>query len=148
MYHLSKFLLEFFGWSFSSAGPMPQKCILLAAPHTSNWDFPLMIVYGFRLKLRYYWLGKHTLFRWPLGYLMYWLGGIPVDRKKKNAYVNHLAERINKKEQCILIIPPEGTRSKTEYWKSGFIHIAKGACVPIIFGNLNYKSKSLKFSDV
>ena len=147
MIFLSNLILYIFGWSCTEGEICPDKCVLVAAPHTSNWDFPMMLLYGFKLRLKYSWVGKHTLFFWPLGGLMQWLGGIPVNRTKKNSYVFSLAERISQQERCILIIPPEGTRSKTEYWKSGFIHIAKEACIPIVFANLDYKNKSLEFSD-
>ena len=146
MHYLAKYILRRLGWKCITQGQFKKKFVLVAAPHTSNWDFPLMLFFGLALNLNYNWLGKHTLFFWPLGGLMKRLGGIPVNRTKKNSYVSNLAERISEKERCILIIPPEGTRSRTEYWKSGFIHIAKEACVPIVFANLDYKNKSLDFS--
>ena len=146
MYFLSKFLLKFFGWTFDSCEPIMQRCVLIAAPHTSNWDFPMMLAYGFEQKLNYCWLGKHTLFIGPMGTFMRRLGGIPVDRSKKNDYVLTLSEEIMAKDSCILIIPPEGTRSRSEYWKSGFLHIARKANVPIVFGRLDYKKKNLTFS--
>ena len=74
------------------------------------------------------------------------LGGIPIIRNKKNDYVNALADEIRNKDYCILIIPPEGTRSRAEYWRSGFLHIARTANVPIVLGKLDYKKKSLTFS--
>ena len=90
-----------------------------------------MLSYGFMLNLKYHWLGKHTLFFGPLGLFMRFLGGIPVNRrKKKNDYVTLLSKEIKSKRQCILIIPPEGTRSRSDYWKSGFLHIARKAKVP------------------
>ena len=147
MTHLSKLFLKFFGWSYQSGNIPPSKCILIAAPHTSNWDFPMMLSYGFMLNLKYHWLGKHTLFLGPLGLFMRFLGGIPVNRSKKNDYVTLLSEQIKSKTQCILIIPPEGTRSRSDYWKSGFLHIARKADVPIVFGRLDYQKKNLTFSE-
>ena len=146
MAHLSKLFLKLFGWSHQSSNIPPFKCILIAAPHTSNWDFPMMLVYGFMLNLKYHWLGKHTLFLGPLGLFMRFLGGVPVNRGKKNDYVTLLSNEIKSKEKCILIIPPEGTRARASYWKSGFLHIARKAEVPIVFGNLNYEKKNLTFS--
>ena len=147
MTHLIKLFLKIFGWSYQSGNIPPCKCILIAAPHTSNWDFPMMLSYGFMLNLKYHWLGKHTLFFGPLGLFMRFLGGIPVNRSKKNDYVTLLSEEIKSKTQCILIIPPEGTRSRSDYWKSGFLHIARKAEVPIVFGRLDYQKKNLTFSE-
>ena len=147
MAHLSRLFLKLFGWSYQSNNMPPCKCILIAAPHTSNWDFPMMLCYGFMLNFKYYWLGKHTLFFWPLGLFMRFLGGIPVNRRKKNDYVTLLSKEIKSKERCILIIPPEGTRSRSDYWKSGFLHIARKAEVPIVFANLDYQKKNLTFSE-
>ena len=146
MQFLSKLLLNFFGWSFSSDGPILNKCVLIAAPHTSNWDFPMMLAYGFKLNLKYYWLGKNTLFFGPIGVILRKLGGISVDRSKKNDFVSILSKEIAMKEECILIIPPEGTRSRSNHWRSGFLHIARTADVPIVFGRLDYKKRNLTFS--
>ena len=147
MAHLSKLVLKLFGWLHQSDNIPPRKCILIAAPHTSNWDFPLMLSYGFMLKLKYHWLGKHTIFFGPIGLFMRFLGGIPVNRRKKNDYVTLLSNEIKSKTHCILIIPPEGTRSRSDYWKSGFLHIARKAEVPIVFASLDYQKKNLSFSE-
>ena len=146
MYLISHFLLDFFGWSFKAEDRIPDRCILIAAPHTSNWDFPMMLAYGVMLKLNYSWLGKHTLFRGPLGPLMKMLGGIPVDRTRRNDYVNVLSDEIISMKDCILIIPPEGTRARSEYWRSGFMHIARKVNFPIVFGRLDYHERNLTFS--
>ena len=147
MAHLSRLFLKVFGWSYQSDNIPPCKCILIAAPHTSNWDFPMMLSYGFMLDLKYHWLGKHTLFFGLFGLFMRFLGGIPVNRRKKNDYVTLLSKEIKSKAQCILIIPPEGTRSRSDYWKSGFLHIARKAEVPIVFASLDYQKKNLTFSE-
>ena len=147
MAHLSRLLLRILGWSCQSDSKPPCKCILIAAPHTSNWDFPMMLFYAFMLNLKYNWLGKHTLFFGPLDPIMKRLGGIPVNRTKKNDYVTLLSKEIKSKSECILIIPPEGTRSRSDYWKSGFLHIARKAEAPIVFANLDYGKKNLTFSE-
>ena len=139
-------ILRMFGWSFFGDKLKVEKCVLVAAPHTTNWDFPLMLLFGRLLQLKYFWLGKHTLFGGFMGPMMRSLGGIPVDRAKKNDYVFSLSEEIRKQAKCILIIPPEGTRSYTNYWKTGFIQIAKSASIPIILAKLDYSKKSLEFS--
>ena len=91
-------------------------------------------------------MGKKSLFFWPINNLMLKLGGIPIDRSKKNSVVEHLSERIHNSNRFVLVIPPEGTRAKTNYWKSGFIYIAKSAKIPIIFSYLDYKIKETGFS--
>ncbi|MDA9689756.1 1-acyl-sn-glycerol-3-phosphate acyltransferase [Betaproteobacteria bacterium] len=140
-------ILRSMNWSVLNSFPSQlKKCVLVAAPHTSNWDFPMMLLYGFKLRLRYSWLGKHTLFNGITGFVLRKIGGIPVDRGKNNDFVRTLSSEFSKLEQCILIIPPEGTRSRSEHWKSGFIHIARQANVPIIFGRLDYQEKYLTFS--
>ena len=107
----------------------------------------MMLFYGFVLNLKYHWLGKHTIFFGPLNFFMRFLGGIPVNRRKKNDYVTLMSNEIKSKPKCILIIPPEGTRSRSDYWKSGFLHIARKAEVPIVFASLNYQKKNLTFSE-
>ena len=147
MTYFFKLIFKLVGWSYQPGNILPCKCILIAAPHTSNWDFPMMLFYGFILDLKYNWLGKHTLFFGPLGPLMRRLGGIPINRAKKNDYVILLSKELKSKSQCVLIIPPEGTRSRSNYWRSGFLHIARMAEVPIVFANLDYQKKNLTFSE-
>ena len=110
MAHLSKLFLKLFGWSYQSGNIPPCKCILIAAPHTSNWDFPMMLSYGFMLNLKYYWLGKHTLFFGPLGLFMRFLGGIPVNRRKKNDYVTLLSKEIKSKSAVHINHTPGGNK--------------------------------------
>ncbi len=147
MAYFFKLIFKLVGWSYQPGNILPCKCILIAAPHTSNWDFPMMLFYGFILNLKYNWLGKHTLFFGPLGLIMRCLGGIPVNRTKKNDHVILLSKEIKSKSQCVLIIPPEGTRSRSNYWRSGFLHIARIAEVPIVFASLDYQKKNLTFSE-
>jgi len=123
---------------------MPQgvnKGVFIAAPHTSNWDLPLMLAVAFELEAELSWIGKHTLFEGAFGGFFTWLGGIPVDRRSRNNAVQQIADEINKRERIFLSIAPEGTRSLTDFWKSGFYYIAKTANVPIICGFLDYKTR-------
>lgn len=140
---IGKTYLKTFGWE--SVGPMPEdlnKGVFIAAPHTSNWDLPLMLAVAFELEADLSWIGKHTLFEGPFGEFFKRLGGIPVDRRSRNNAVEQIAEEIRKRDRIFLSIAPEGTRSLTEYWKSGFYYIAKTANVPIICGFLDYKTKT------
>jgi 1-acyl-sn-glycerol-3-phosphate acyltransferase len=119
-----------------------KKAVVIAAPHTSNWDLPfaLGVALAFRMRLR--WIGKHTLFSLPgWGAFMRFLGGIPVDRRSPQGLVGEAARRIQESDSMFLMVPPEGTRSKASGWKSGFYWIAVEAKVPILLGYLDYARK-------
>jgi 1-acyl-sn-glycerol-3-phosphate acyltransferase len=115
--------------------------VLIAAPHTSNWDLAYLLALGEAFELRVSWLGKHTLFRPPLGAVMRSVGGIPVVRHKKGQLVTEAAKLFAERKELALVVPAEGTRSRSEYWKSGFYHIARSAGVPIVCGYLDYARK-------
>lgn len=129
------------GWKIVGTPPKEKKFILLAVPHTSNWDFPITLSMAFLLGFRLNWMGKHTLFKGPMGPIMRWLGGIPVDRRQKNNLVEQIVQGLNQLDECALAIPPEGTRSRTDKWKTGFYYIAQGAQIPIGLAFLDYKHK-------
>jgi 1-acyl-sn-glycerol-3-phosphate acyltransferase len=135
--------LRLSGWKVE--GALSKDCarsVLIAAPHTSNWDLPYTLMVAFVLRLNVYWLGKATIFTPPFAGLMRWLGGVPVDRSQANNLVESAAKSIREAGTDIqLIVPPEGTRSKTRYWKTGFYYIALGAQVPIIMAYLDYPRK-------
>lgn len=142
LYWISRTYLKVFGWKCEGHIPGSPKCVMIAAPHTSNWDFPITMFLAFSLKAKVYWMGKATLFKWPFKTVMRWLGGIPIDRSKSNNMVASTIDVFNSHENLIIIIPPEGTRGKVSYWKSGFYHIAKGAGVPILLGYVDYRRKA------
>ena len=129
------------GWRPEGALPDAPKLVLIAAPHTSNWDLPYMLFTAFVLRARIYWMGKDAIFRWPFGGLFKWLGGIPIDRSMVNNVVSQSIEQFKKNETLILTVPPAGTRKRVLNWKTGFYHIANGAGVPIAMGFLDYKRK-------
>lgn len=133
------------GWRLTDDTPPARRCVMIAAPHTSNWDLPmtLAIVFAFRLKI--YFLAKHTLFTPPFGTILRWLGGIPVDRSKSNNLVEQAIGLFSTCDELILMVPPEGTRQQVRYWKSGFYHIAFGAQVPIVLGFIDFKRKVAGF---
>lgn len=133
--------LKLFGWRVEAALPDTRKFVMIAAPHTSNWDLPFMLATAYVLRVRVSWLGKHTLFRPPFGFLMRWLGGVPVDRREAHNLVARVVEVFDTSEALVLAVPPEGTRKKAAHWKSGFYHIAAGAHVPIALGFLDYGRK-------
>lgn len=129
------------GWKLVGTPPKEKKFVLVAVPHTSNWDFPITLAMAFLFGFRLSWMGKHTLFKGPMGPIMKWLGGIPVDRSKSNNLVDQVVQKINDLDQCAIAIPPEGTRSRTEKWKTGFYYISTGANVPIGLAFLDYSKK-------
>ncbi|MFI2753866.1 1-acyl-sn-glycerol-3-phosphate acyltransferase [Cellulomonas sp. P22] len=111
--------------------------ILIGAPHTSNWDFVFMLAVCWHHGLNVRYLGKHTLFTGPFGWVMRALGGIPVDRRNPAGLVDDLVERVRKGELFYLVVTPEGTRSKGTYWKSGFHRIALDTGLPVTLGYLD-----------
>lgn len=129
-------------WGWTPVGSLPStRCVVIAAPHTSNWDFPIALLVAAALKTRINWLGKDTLFRFPFGGIMRALGGIPVDRSKSNNMVDAMVQTFGERDYFITVIPPEATRSHATRWKTGFYHIAHQANVPIVFGFLDFAKK-------
>ena len=123
------------------ARPTLSRYVLIAAPHTSNWDFVMMLLYGMAYNIRPQWIGKHTLFRPPFGALARALGGIPVRRDTSNNLVEQLVAQFAARDALVLVMPPEGSRARTPFWKSGFYHVARGARVPIVASVLDYARK-------
>jgi 1-acyl-sn-glycerol-3-phosphate acyltransferase len=131
------------GWQVQgSLPPEAAKSVLIAAPHTSNWDLPYTLMLAFVLRLNVYWMGKASLFRWPFGPVMRWLGGIAVDRSRSNNLVAASAAALAGADgPAQLVVPPEGTRGKTRQWKTGFYYIALEARVPIVLAFVDYERK-------
>jgi 1-acyl-sn-glycerol-3-phosphate acyltransferase len=126
-------------WTFSRwrlvSEPAPDRpSILIGAPHTSNWDFVLMLAITWRLRMRIRWLGKKSLFRGWRGPIMRGLGGIPVDREAPSAVVGEVLDRIRSGDVFGLVVTPDGTRSGNTHWKSGFYRIAREAQLPLTLG--------------
>jgi 1-acyl-sn-glycerol-3-phosphate acyltransferase len=140
---LSLAILKMTGWKVEGAlPPNTPKCVMIAAPHTSNWDLPNTLMAAFALRLHIYWMGKESIFKPPFRHLMMWLGGIPVNRDRANNLVAASAQAIVDADQPLqLVVPPEGTRQKTRYWKTGFYYIALSAKVPIVLAYMDYKRK-------
>jgi len=137
-------VLKLAGWTVSGQLPANGRtCVLIAAPHTSNWDLPYTLMVAFALRLNIYWMGKEQIFRPPFRGLMMWLGGIPVRRESANNLVAASIEALQTAEGPVqLVVPPEGTRSKARYWKTGFYYIAAGARVPIVMAYMDYERKT------
>jgi len=143
-----KTILKLSGWQLNVTLPQEKKFILIGAPHTSNWDFPLALLCFWTLDLKIHWVAKIQMFRGPLHYLFTALGGIPVDRNASGGFIEQITEKFSHADEMVLAIAPEGTRSKTKYWKSGFYHIALAAKTPICFGYIDYANKTLGFEQI
>ena len=146
MYWLARLALRLTGWRIIGGAPAAPKYVLIGAPHTSNWDFPVALMVCFALRLRVYWMGKASLFPPLLGSVMRWLGGIPVNRERSSNLVQATVDAYNGNQRLIVIVPPEGTRSKVMRWKTGFYYIAQGAGVPIALGYLDFRRKEAGLS--
>lgn len=135
--------LKLAGWRVEGAlPPQAAKCVLIAAPHTSNWDLPYTLMTAFVLRLNPYWMGKHTIFRPPFGAVMRWLGGLAVRRDQSSNLVAASVAALREADGPVqLIVPPEGTRSKVRQWKTGFYYIAVGAQLPIQLAYMDYADK-------
>jgi len=144
-YALAWLGLRLAGWKLKGRPPKVRKFVLIAYPHTSNWDFPLGLSACILYRIKVYWLGKDSLFKGPAGPLMRWLGGIPVDRSQAQDFVQQAIEAFDQSDELVIGVAPEGTRSRVEKWKTGFYHIAVGAEVPIVPGYLDYPNKELGF---
>jgi 1-acyl-sn-glycerol-3-phosphate acyltransferase len=129
------------GWSEERNIPAERKFVVIAVPHTSNWDFLYFLAVGDKLNIPLSFMGKKKLFRWPLARFMRDLGGIPVDRARSNNMVDQMIAEFKKRDTFMLTIAPEGTRGKVRQWKTGFYHIAMGAGVPIVCGMMDYAKK-------
>jgi 1-acyl-sn-glycerol-3-phosphate acyltransferase len=140
-YWLGSAILKVLGWRVEGRVPNARKYVIIAAPHTSNWDTLIMISVSYVMGVRLSFLMKDSMFRWPFGGFFRWLGGIGVDRSSRNNTVEQCVQKIREADEMALSISPEGTRSRVRYWKTGFYYIALGAGVPVVLGFLDYKRK-------
>lgn len=140
---IGRTVLQLMRWRVTGMLPDIPKFVAIAAPHTSNWDFVVGMAALMALDVKVYWLGKDTIFLRPFGALWRKLGGTPVDRFHPNGVVGQCVELFAQHEQFILGLSPEGTRKKTERWRTGFYYVAFGANVPILLVSFDYPTHSL-----
>jgi 1-acyl-sn-glycerol-3-phosphate acyltransferase len=149
-------ILRFLSWVFVRItgwrviGPLPdlQKYVIIAAYHTSNWDFVIGLCAAFMLRVKAYWIGKDNLFKPPFDRFFRWIGGIPINRSKSQNMVECIIQVFRENTNLLIALAPEGTRRKTHYWKSGFYHIALGASIPIVLAFIDYPTKSCGIGEV
>jgi 1-acyl-sn-glycerol-3-phosphate acyltransferase len=140
---LARTALRVSGWKVDIHERLDPPFVFIGAPHTSNWDFALLIAALLDLRLDAHWMGKHTLFRFPCGGLMRWLGGIAVDRRAPHNVVAATVAAFKANPGLIVCVPPEGTRRKVERWRTGFYFIAHGADVPIVMTVIDAEHKRI-----
>jgi 1-acyl-sn-glycerol-3-phosphate acyltransferase len=138
---LARWILRKISWKLDVQLPDSQKFVLVGAPHTSNWDLFYALLFQYGAGIEFHWIGKDILFRGPWAGLMRWLGGIPVVRRSRNNFVDQIVKVFDQHDKLVIAIAPEGTRRKSDYWKTGFYYIALGAKVPIALGYLDYPNK-------
>lgn len=136
-------LLHLFGWEVCITVPRRSKCVICVAPHTSNWDFILGLAAYKSLGREANFLMKESWFFFPLKYLLNRLGGIPVPSRKGAELTSAIASRFNGARYMNLAVTPEGTRSRNDKWRKGFLYIAYGAKVPLQLGVIDYRSKKI-----
>jgi 1-acyl-sn-glycerol-3-phosphate acyltransferase len=129
------------GWRPEGAPPATPRFVLIAAPHTSNWDLVYLLALAQVYRIRISYMMKHTIFRPPFGWFFRALGGIPIRRHLRENLVKQMVEAFAERDELRLVVPAEATRARVECWKSGFYHIALGARVPIVLGYLDYARK-------
>ena len=138
-------LLRLLGWRVEGEMPNLPKFVAAVAPHTSNWDFVVGAAAMFALDLKIEFIGKHTLFRGPLAPVMRWMGGIPVDRSSAHGVVGEAVAAFARVDRRILAIAPQGTRRPVPRFKTGFLHIARGAGVPVMLAAFDYDARVIRF---
>ena len=140
-------VLKLMGWKVTGKLPEKKKFILAVAPHTSNWDFIVCVAVMLAIDLKVKYLGKDAIFVWPIKGLLESFGGIPVDRKSSHGVVGQLVRLCNESEHFVLGIAPEGTRSKTKEWKTGFLNIASKANIPVVPVSLHFDTKEVRIRE-
>lgn len=140
---IAKAILKVGGWEMVGEIPAAKRAVIIAAPHTSNWDGIWALVYRVAVQLDIHFFAKESLFWFPLNIVLRALGGIPLDRKRAGSAVDQAIEMFRTKESFYFGLAPEGTRSRVDHWKSGFYRIAVGADVPVVLGFLDYGKRRI-----
>lgn len=138
---LARAAFRLMGWRAEGEAPNIPKYVMVAAPHTSNIDGLMLVLGAWLFGLKLHWMGKHTLFRAPFGWLLKAFGGVPIDRRAPRGAVQQMIQAFHEHERQILVVAPEGTRGKTDRWKTGFYYIAQGADVPMVLAYIDYARK-------
>lgn len=143
MRRLAALILRLLGWRTVYTLPPGPKSVVLVYPHTSNWDFPLGVLFKAKYGVDLNWAGKDSLFRWPFKGFFLWLGGVPINRREASGMIGQLITAFAQNERICMCITPEGTRAKSDHWKTGFYRLALAAKVPVGLGFIDYGKKQL-----
>ncbi len=136
------------GWRIEGELPPEKKMILIGAPHTSNWDFVLMLATAFKKDMKLYWMVKDNVYKAGWGWLADWAGGIPIDREHPQGLVGQMVQEFRQADEMMLVNTPEATRAKRDRWKTGFWHIAKGAQVPLLLCFVHAPTKTVGIGEL
>ncbi|WP_232366428.1 1-acyl-sn-glycerol-3-phosphate acyltransferase [Aliidiomarina halalkaliphila] len=135
------------GWTIQGSLPDIPKAIIPVAPHTSNWDFFVGVFVKLALGLRLSFLGKYSIFVFPVRGILLWLGGIPIRRDSAHGMVAQMVDEFHRRDQLVLCLAPEGTRSKVTEWRKGFLHIARDAHIPVVPVSFCFKTRTINISE-
>ena len=138
---LASLLPRLLGWRTVYVPPPGPKAVVMVYPHTSNWDFPLGVLFKAKHRLALKWAGKDTLFRWPLKALFLRLGGVPINRRERTGMIEQLNDAFAQSDRLCMCITPEGTRAWTDHWKTGFYRLALAAGVQAGLGFVDFGKK-------
>ena len=145
---LGRVVLGASGWQIIGKIPNEERVLIIAAPHTSNWDFILGIAALFALNVNIKWLGKHSIFLPGTAWFFKWLGGIPVNRENPSSLIDYVVRTVEKEKGLMIGMAPEGSRKKTSRWKSGFLRIAEQTNSKIVFLSIDAPFKTLKIGEI
>lgn len=145
---LARWLLAAGGWTTVGPPAGVDKAVLIAAPHTSNWDGFWSFAYLIATRFEVHFFAKKSLFWFPLGSIIRALGGVPLDRERPGGAVQHAVDLLTQSEQMVFGLSPEGTRSRSEYWRTGFYRIAEQAGVPLVLAFFDYERRRIGIGPV
>jgi len=140
---LCRALLHAAGWRMILDVPRIERAVIVFYPHTTNWDFVIGLLARYGLNVPVKWAGKDNIFRWPYARMWRLLGGIPVNRREHTGFVAQMIDAFARTDRMLLAIAPEGTRRRTEYWKSGFYRVALGARVPLVLAFIDFRRREV-----
>ena len=145
---IARFGINISGWTIKGIVPDEERIVIIAAPHTSNWDFVLamLAIFGLNIKLR--WLGKHSIFKPGFKNFFKWLGGIPVYRDNPSNLIDNVVKIVKREKSIVIAMTPEGTRKKVKRWKTGFLRIAKQTHSKILLISIDAPTKSIEIGKV
>ena len=145
---IARFGINISGWTIKGKVPDEERIVIIAAPHTSNWDFILAMLAIFGLNIKVRWLGKHSIFKPGFKKFFEWLGGIPVYRDNPSSLIENVVNIVKKERSIVIAMTPEGTRKKVKRWKTGFLRIAKQTHSKILLISIDAPTKSIEIGNI